>query len=173
MVPSTVPPALSSSPSLPSLPLSSPRSLPHLARDSGRAEHYNSVRTSLPLAAKPFFPSIAALRLPPSPSTSPIPLVRSSTSSTLAPCACPPPLSPFLSSRSLSYHRRCITTRCRDTRLRFSRVKPSLIPRPRSIRYERHGEASPLLRLSLLFSTWSPLTSRGALLDRERRHEEA
>jgi len=35
---------------------------------------------------------------------------------------------------------------------------------------ERHGEAP--LRLSLLFSTWSPLTSRGALLDRERRHEE-
>lgn len=26
-------------------------------------------------------------------------------------------------------------------------------------------------RLSLLFSTWSPLTSRGALFDRERRHE--
>lgn len=38
---------------------------------------------------------------------------------------------------------------------------------------ERHGEAPLLFRLSLLFSTWSPLTSRGALLDRgERRHEE-
>lgn len=31
--------------------------------------------------------------------------------------------------------------------------------------------ASSTTRLSLLFSTWSPLTSRGALLDRERRHE--
>lgn len=59
--------------------------------------------------------------------------------------------------------------RYRDTRLRFSRVKPSLIPGPRSIRYERGTEWLLSGRLSLLFSTWSPLTSRGALRDRAVR----
>lgn len=59
--------------------------------------------------------------------------------------------------------------RYRDTRPRFSRVKPSLIPGPRSIRYERGTEWLLSGRLSLLFSTWSPLTSRGALRDRAVR----
>lgn len=52
-----------------------------------------------------------------------------------------PSLRPLLPPARTSFPpRRSITTRCRDTRPRFSRVKPSLIPGPRSIRYERGTE---------------------------------
>lgn len=104
--------------------------LPHLLRDSGRAKHYNLARVplSFTLHSLSFPPSL------PSP-TLPLPLFFLSLSFF---SSSPRPLLP---PARTSFPPRCsITTRCRDTRPRFSRVKPSLIPGPRSIRYERGTE---------------------------------